>query len=868
MTLPWLQLNSSQRYYRELLQRSLPMIWVLGFLLLALAGLAWHYNYPALAWLNHLRESLSPTPTNSVLILLEDDAETNRFLAINSFGNRAKLHPEGCQTLKKHLTMLQTPVGLWLTQLDTRCLQGGDAAHVSLSSSLDRSTASSTQASSSSSPTETMIYAPPLSLGSQAMVYKAPLLSNAGASQQPHATPLLTVASRLLSRNTHRSKANWKIEKVELPWQRGYVVHLLGVQSNLQPAWHWMIDEEYAIQLYWPLKATQALESSTPESLPYASSRPVVRFKELLNPQRFEALQRTLKNKTLIFAPKHAPFVLQESFASPTHPKHWWADIVAIGLDSLLLKKPWQLLPLEFGLWTTLGLSLAYLPLLLRTHSLGRTLVQVAAFSLMALGVQLVFWMTLHILFSPIWVLFPAGLIAILGVGKLMLKNINSAVQFETNVQRFLPKQIFSEIKQNQHSDIKVGGKRSEITVMFVDIRGFTQMAEHLSPTEVTRLLNIWYDKVEHIASRYNGLVDKFLGDGALILFGTPISTNRHADAALKTAIELVRIAQELQDTVYAERNITFSIGISIHSGFAFVGFVGSSSKLEFTAIGDTVNTASRLQELTKKPGVAVVFSERTVPLCGHVLSFLPFQSMGVYQARGKQETLETYGMLLDHILNLSPEQSEELFGESQLRLGHQPMEALPQGTSTATPLQSVVSAMVPASTHVTPTQGVATLPATVQALPLVSPTPVEPPPPTPTPSASSAPVFLPPASSAIEILGIASTAGASVTQSPFLQAGILPSTAPPTQATASATPMPSANRITPATPSPSVSASMGANVSAGVIEGVLITNTEAAKTPLPPLNQPASVKKSPFKLPPLPSRLTQPSKPTSPPPP
>ncbi|MEB3245438.1 MAG: adenylate/guanylate cyclase domain-containing protein [Vampirovibrionales bacterium] len=180
-------------------------------------------------------------------------------------------------------------------------------------------------------------------------------------------------------------------------------------------------------------------------------------------------------------------------------------------------------------------------------------------------------------------------------------------------LQRFMPKAVLEQWKPG--SPAPSGGGRQDITVMVVDIRGFTALTEHLPPAAMTELLNDFYSTILQTVSPHQGMVNKLLGDGALVLFGVtePESSRRHADQALQAAIALKKELLELSQRWQKNRQLSFHTGISVHSGLAFVGFIGPKTLIEFTAIGDTVNLAVGLQQINKQLGRPLLVTTETI---------------------------------------------------------------------------------------------------------------------------------------------------------------------------------------------------------------------------------------------------------------
>lgn len=197
----------------------------------------------------------------------------------------------------------------------------------------------------------------------------------------------------------------------------------------------------------------------------------------------------------------------------------------------------------------------------------------------------------------------------------LTLARGKEVALLEGHLSRLVSRSVFGEIRKMSQI-ITQGGRKLEITAMMVDIRNFTSLAENLSPQEVNALLNEFYEIVVGTVFAYRGTVDKFLGDGVMILFGAPINDERHAWDALRASLALVAKGDALCNQWRENLGIETEIGISLHSGSAFVGFIGPKTKLEYTAIGDTVNLCARLQEEAKRLCTPLIVSGATVSRC------------------------------------------------------------------------------------------------------------------------------------------------------------------------------------------------------------------------------------------------------------
>jgi len=163
------------------------------------------------------------------------------------------------------------------------------------------------------------------------------------------------------------------------------------------------------------------------------------------------------------------------------------------------------------------------------------------------------------------------------------------------NYSRFLPEYVVKQMLENPDS-FKLGGLSQTITILFADIRGFTRISEHAPPEKIVGLLNRYFSAMTDIIFAHGGTLDKFLGDGLMALFGAPTVTPDDASNALNAAVAMQRrlmgINRELREEGFPE----IGVGMGLHTGEVIVGYIGSDRRSEYTAIGDTVNTSSRLE--------------------------------------------------------------------------------------------------------------------------------------------------------------------------------------------------------------------------------------------------------------------------------
>ncbi len=206
---------------------------------------------------------------------------------------------------------------------------------------------------------------------------------------------------------------------------------------------------------------------------------------------------------------------------------------------------------------------------------------------------------------------------------------------------RYLPERVIDEMVEKM--EIPLGGERREITVLFSDIRNFTSLSEKRDPADVVSDLNEFFNEMTECIFKYDGMVDKFLGDGIMAIFGAPVPVPGHAEKAVMAALEMVERAERLKKKWKTRGKRGFDIGIGIHTGVAVVGNVGSSKRMEYTAIGDTVNLAARLEPLNKEYGTRIIISETTKR---QIKDFFILRDLGSVKVKGKRAEVKIYEVI------------------------------------------------------------------------------------------------------------------------------------------------------------------------------------------------------------------------------
>ncbi|CBL44829.1 Adenylate/guanylate cyclase [gamma proteobacterium HdN1] len=236
----------------------------------------------------------------------------------------------------------------------------------------------------------------------------------------------------------------------------------------------------------------------------------------------------------------------------------------------------------------------------------------------------------------------------------LQLEHADKLVMLSNMFEKFVPKQFLSRIARRGIENIELGKAEDEvISVMFADIRGFTSLSEAMSPQELLNFLNSYFSRIDGVIHRNRGFIDKFLGDGAMAIFegDEAFKSARHAvKAAIEMQCDLVEYNQYRENSGYQ----AVAVGIGINTGNVVISTVGSHERMDSTVLGDNVNLASRLQELTKIFGVKIIISEQTQAGLAGDTQFL-LRELGDVLVRGRQAPVRLY-----EVFNTDSEQHQQ----------------------------------------------------------------------------------------------------------------------------------------------------------------------------------------------------------------
>lgn len=215
-------------------------------------------------------------------------------------------------------------------------------------------------------------------------------------------------------------------------------------------------------------------------------------------------------------------------------------------------------------------------------------------------------------------------------------------LQDRDRLAKYFSKDVVDLVLNNPES-LGQGGQRMTATVLFADIRNFTQLSTVMQPEQVVELLNRYFSTMVDIIFKNGGTLDKFLGDGLMALFGVPYSIEKPEERAVRTALEMLDALQVMNRELEAKGMLRLDIGVGINAGPVVAGNIGSSQRHEYTVIGDTVNLAARLEALNKETRTQILVSASVYDA---IRNTFRTRQLGPLRIRGKPEPLEVYAVM------------------------------------------------------------------------------------------------------------------------------------------------------------------------------------------------------------------------------
>lgn len=223
----------------------------------------------------------------------------------------------------------------------------------------------------------------------------------------------------------------------------------------------------------------------------------------------------------------------------------------------------------------------------------------------------------------------------------VVMEDISDEKRLKSTMYRYMTQELAEELLKLD--DAKLGGDRKEVSILFSDIRGYTTLTENLEAEEVVSMLNEYFESMVEAVFKHKGTLDKYIGDAIMAVFGSPLPLEDHAWMAVQTSLEMRDRLHEFNQRRYAVDKPGIKIGIGINSDTVISGNIGSSKRMEFTAIGDGVNLGSRLESVSKQYGCDIIISHNTFKPCQ---DYIWARELDYIRVKGRNEPVAIYELL------------------------------------------------------------------------------------------------------------------------------------------------------------------------------------------------------------------------------
>jgi adenylate cyclase len=312
-------------------------------------------------------------------------------------------------------------------------------------------------------------------------------------------------------------------------------------------------------------------------------------------------------------------------------------EIHANALETLIRGDPIREVPKPLSTVLAVVAALAGSALVVRLHALRALVVTIVLF---VVGFLLAY---AGFLLADVWMRGVACTFAlVLGYGATVVENFVHAQLYKRRLSPFFSPDVLRALVRARDEQ-SLGPRRRVATVLFSDIRGFTSISERLQPEQVEEMLGEYLTEMTQIVFKHRGSVDKYMGDGIMALYNAPFEDPEHALNAIRTGLEFQERALAVSARWQEKLGVSIRIGVGINTGEMLVGTLGSRQRFEYTALGDNVNLASRLESVTKDHGASIIISEYTYE---HVKGRFPTRELGDVTVKGKSRPVKIYGVV------------------------------------------------------------------------------------------------------------------------------------------------------------------------------------------------------------------------------
>ena len=223
----------------------------------------------------------------------------------------------------------------------------------------------------------------------------------------------------------------------------------------------------------------------------------------------------------------------------------------------------------------------------------------------------------------------------------VVMDDISDEKRLKSTMYRYMTQELAEELLKLD--DAKLGGDRKEVSILFSDIRGYTTLTENLEAEEVVGMLNEYFESMVEAVFKHKGTLDKYIGDAIMAVYGSPLPLQNHAWMAVQTSLEMRHRLEAFNARRHAENKQKIKIGIGINSDVVISGNIGSSKRMEFTAIGDGVNLGSRLESVSKQYGCDIIISDNTYEPCKHLIWA---RELDYIRVKGRNEPVSIYELV------------------------------------------------------------------------------------------------------------------------------------------------------------------------------------------------------------------------------